>query len=127
MDKYRSFYEILPEVRETPADQREVVSEILNACCNELIRMFSEPVRPTKPMLKKALIYCMDELSIARVCPLNREFGYQLGWFLAEKVSVDLRKGTEKKVWGFWRVEDSEVQIPVRPRNTARKKARMEG
>lgn len=58
----------------------------------------------------------MDALAIAKITAEHREFGYQLGWYLAEKVQVDLKKGTEKKLWGYWRVEGNEVKAPVRPR-----------
>lgn len=52
----------------------------------------------------------MDTLAIANIDTENREFGYQLGWYLAEKVNVDLRKGTEKKIWGYWQIEGNEVK-----------------
>lgn len=58
----------------------------------------------------------MDTLAIANIDTENREFGYQLGWYLAEKVNVDLRKGTEKKIWGYWQIEGNEVKAPVKPR-----------
>ena len=72
---------------------------------------------------------CMDDISIAPVDGENKEFGYQLGWYLAEKVAVNLRKGTEKKVWGYWHIDGEEVKAPIRPRisgKSSRKKAEEE-
>ncbi len=121
VDKFRAFQEILPDVVYSGADERELVNEILDACCRDLLELFRAKKKPTKPVLKKLLILCMDELAVAKINTTNREFGYQLGWYLAEKVSVDLKKGTEKKVWGFWTVEGGEVKPPVRPRISKRK------
>jgi hypothetical protein len=125
VDKYEAFNEILPTVVYSSPFDKEVVSEILNNCCSLLIAEFEISSRPSKPMLKKMLICCMDELTVAPIDAENREFGYQLGWYLAEKVNVDLQKGTERKVWGYWRVEEEEVKIPVRPRFTGRAKPKV--
>ncbi|HTM66469.1 MAG TPA: hypothetical protein VL093_09125 [Flavipsychrobacter sp.] len=61
----------------------------------------------------------MDSLAIAQINAVNREFGYQLGWYLAEKVNINLKKGTEKKLWGYWQIEGNEVKAPVKPRISA--------
>jgi hypothetical protein len=124
VDKYATFKEILPSVIFSSERDKEIVSEILDNCCSSLIKEFEKPARPTKPVLKKMLISCMDELAVAPIDAENREFGYQLGWYLAEKANVDLQKGTEKKVWGYWKVEEEEVKIPLRPRFTGRAKAK---
>jgi len=116
VDKYACFYEVLPSVASSPEDQRLAVSEILNRCCSELIAHFQQSKKPLKPVLRQSLIDCMDRLSIAQISAENREFGYQLGWFLADKVQVNLKTGTEKKIWGYWKVEDSIVRQPIRPR-----------
>lgn len=31
-------------------------------------------------------------------------------------MNVNLKKGTEKKIWGYWQVEGNEVRLPVKPR-----------
>ncbi len=123
VDKYQTFREILPDVIFTDVRERETVSEILDNCCADLIQLLRGPQPATKPVLKKVLILCMDELAVARINTTNREFGYQLGWFLAEKVAIDLKKGTEKKVWGYWQVQAGEVKPPIRPRFSKRHKA----
>jgi hypothetical protein len=124
IDKYEAFKEILPSVVFSSEFDKEMVSEILDNCCSLLIAEFEGSRHPSKPLLKKMLISCMDELTVAPIDSENREFGYQLGWYLAEKANVDLQKGTERKVWGYWRVEENEVKIPLRPRFTGRTKAK---
>ncbi|HRO43637.1 MAG TPA: hypothetical protein PL009_12440 [Flavipsychrobacter sp.] len=116
VDKYESFKEVLPSVIYAPDDQKNTVSEILDGCCDELIGHFRTRKKPIKATLRQSLIECMDALAIAKINSDNREFGYLLGWYLAEKVNVNLKKGTEKKLWGYWHVEGNEVKAPVKPR-----------
>jgi|GEM_PF-751401 len=116
VDKYHTFREILPGIGRAPESQRVIVNELLNHCCSELLQHFTTNKRPSKQLLRQILIECMDALSVASIDAENREFGYQLGWYLAEKVKVNLQRGTEKKLWGYWKVEGNEVKAPVRPR-----------
>ena len=129
VDKYEAFHEILPAVIHTTTEQKEIVCDILDRCCTALLQLLRLPKRPTKSVMKKVLVMCMDDISIAPVDGENKEFGYQLGWYLAEKVAVNLRKGTEKKVWGYWHIDGEEVKAPIRPRisgKSSRKKAEEE-
>jgi hypothetical protein len=119
VDKYEAFHEILPCVLSTSEKEKNVVSEILDSCCAYLLKCYEESERPSKASLKKSLIICMDSLAIAQINAVNREFGYQLGWYLAEKVNINLKKGTEKKLWGYWQIEGNEVKAPVKPRISA--------
>ena len=123
VDKYKSFHEILPSVAQSCEEQKNIVSDILDNCSVELIGILRASKRPSKAELKKELIRCMDEISVAVINAENRDFGYQLGWYLADKVDVNLKKGTEKKIWGYWEVEGSEVHTPVKPRVSGKRKA----
>jgi len=116
VDKYEAFREILPSVALTAESHKTVVAALLDDCATHLLQLFEAPKKPPKLLLRQPLIACMDALSIADIDAENREFGYQLGWYLAEKVNINLGKGTEKKLWGYWRIEDNEVKMPVRPR-----------
>ena len=120
VDKYESFHEILPSVRHTTDEQKRTVSGILDTCSLALLQEFEQPRKPAVKVLKQLLIECMDALSVAPINAENREFGYQLGWYLAEKVQVNLKKGTEKKLWGYWQVEQEQVLMPLRPRVSAK-------
>jgi hypothetical protein len=119
VDKYEAFHEILPGILGASEKEKTIVSEILNNCSTELLRCYQDVERPRKIVLKKCLVICMDALAVADIDAANREFGYQLGWYLADKVDVNLKKGTEKKLWGYWQIEGNEVKAPVRPRISA--------
>ncbi len=99
---------------------KKIVTEILNDCAKELILLFNIPKKPAKTAIKKILQQCMNDLFRAQIDDENREFAYQLGWFLAEKTGVELPKRTEKKVWGYWQISDDEVKI-VKARKTRKK------
>jgi hypothetical protein len=116
VDKYESFHEIHPGTLMATAAQRQTVTIILDACCEELIRLLERLGKTTGSSMKKSLVHCMDELSRAGLDTPNLEFAWELGWYLAEKVSIDLRKGTGRKVWGYWSVESDEVKTIGKPR-----------
>ncbi len=124
VDKYKTFRDALPEVMHEPQEQRAVVTDIVNECCAALLLEFQGSSRPAKPVLRRLLIECMDGLSIAGINAVHREFGYLLGWYLADKAGVNLKKGTEKKIWGYWQIEGNRVYTPVRPRIAPKAKAR---
>lgn len=125
VDKYESFHEVLPAVLGAPVEQRQVVTEIVDRCCTELLNSFQNQDQPSIKLLRQSLIECMDALAIAPISAAHRDFGYQLGWYLAEKARVDLKKGTDRKLWGYWRIEGNEVKPPLRPRIAAKAKERQ--
>lgn len=125
VDKYHTFREILPGIVHAPESQQVIVNELLDHYCSELLQHFTTTKRSSKQVLRQILIECMDALSVAPIDAENREFGYQLGWYLAEKVKVDLQRGTEKKLWGYWQVEGNEVKAPLRPRIAAAVKEKL--
>lgn len=126
VDKYSSFGSILPAAVNTPEEQQQIVSSILDTCCSALLSAFESSKRkPAVATLRPHLVECMDMLSIASINAENREFGYQLGWYLAEKVSVNLGKGTEKKVWGYWQIQGSEVIMPVKPKVSSKAREKV--
>lgn len=108
IDIYATFHEVLPEALYSSLQHKELVSETLKRCCSQLIYLI-ETNAPHKT-LKKALSECMDSLFLAPIDTPSREFGYQIGWFLAEKAGIDLTKGTERKVWGYWKIEQNQVK-----------------
>jgi len=125
VDKYETFREILPSTVFLPKKEREIVSTILDHCAHDLILLLQGNKKGIKKELKQGLIECMDAIAIAPINADNREFGYQLGWYLAEKVQINLKTGTEKKLWGYWLVEGLEVSVPIRPRISNKAKERV--
>lgn len=120
VDKYETFYKILPAVEFSPEDQKSIVSDILNNCCDDFITLHDADKKPLQSSLKKVFIKCMNELTIANIDTPNREFGYELCWYLSEKVGLKLKKTSENKIWGFWKVEEEEVKT-IELRNSKNK------
>lgn len=116
VDKYIGFYEIMPEVLHSDKQQKELVTALLDECCRRLVQLFTTVAKPRKPAIKKPIFHCMDELTLAPLDAVNREFAYQLGWFIADKAGVDLRKGSMRKAWGYWAVQAGEVKVVGNPR-----------
>ena len=116
VDKYASFYEIMPEVVHCSVQQKQWVTSLLDECCRQLIVLFNTHKKPTKTAIKKPIFHCMDELTLAPLDAANREFAYQLGWFIADKSGVDLRKGSMRKAWGYWAIQAEEVRVVGNPR-----------
>lgn len=112
VDKYSAFGEAMPEIRFAAIAEKILVSDILNNCTKELIHLFrtAEKKKPRKTDLKKVLKLHMDILSHAAIDDENREFGYMLCWFLAEKAEVNLPKQTAQKYWGYWQIVNDEVK-----------------
>lgn len=112
VDKYATFYEAMPEIRFADSTQRAIVSDILDNCTKELICLFriAEKKKPRKTDLKKVLQLHMDLIAHSILDEENKEFGYKLCWFLAEKAAVNLPRQTAKKYWGYWQVVNDEVK-----------------
>ena len=53
----------------------------------------------------------MDDISYTKVDELNKDFGYEMCWYIAEKVNVDLRKQTTTKVYGYWTIVEGKLKV----------------
>ncbi len=124
IDKYHNFKNILPGIENTAEDQKEIIVNIVEDCCTDLIRVYNTQRRPTKLMIKKVILRYMDDISYAKVDELNRDFGYELCWYISEKVGINLRKSTDTKVYGYWQVVGEELKIVTkRGKRTQRMKS----
>lgn len=65
----------------------------------------------------------MDELARAAVSATGKDFGYELCWYMAEKAGVNLRKSTDAKIWGYWKVESGKVKVVTTVRKKRTEKA----
>ncbi|MBA3827538.1 MAG: hypothetical protein H0X33_01235 [Taibaiella sp.] len=105
VDKYRTFYKVQPYALFAGDDQHDTVTLLLDDCCRELIKLYeAAKKKPTKTSLKKTCSQCMNELMKAPINTENREFGYELCWYLSEIVQVDLLKTSSSKKWGYKRI-----------------------
>ena len=112
VDKYEAFQKLQPGVVNASALYKETINILLDVCCRDLIALFELAKKPTKLILKQTITRCMNKISKADLDAENRDFGYELCWFLAEKVGLELKRTSENRVWGYWKVNDNEV-IPV--------------
>lgn len=116
LDKYATFGKAQPGIIHANEDQQQVINDILDTCCKELIILIDASKRPTKAILKEVISTQMDNITKAPVNIENRDFGYHLCYFLAEKVGLDLWRSSETKVWGYWSVEEGKVKTVSRMR-----------
>lgn len=115
VDIYDAFHKAQPGIYQSHEDQKTTISEILDNCCRELIRLFETEKKPTKVILRQVIANYMDQITHAPVNTESKDFGYELCWFLAEKVGID-KRSSDTKVWGYWRVEAEEVKAVTRIR-----------
>lgn len=116
MDKYATFGKAQPGIIHSPDDQQEIISNILDACCKELAVEIESSKRPTKTALKSIIIAHMDLIMAAKVNTENKDFGYHLCYFLAEKAGVDIWRYSDTKIWGYWKLEGNKLKTVSRVR-----------
>lgn len=121
LDKYHNFHKIIPGVDNTPDHQKDIVNNLVEDCCTELVRLYSAKKKPTVAVVRSVILKYMDLISYADVNTENRDFGYELCWYIAEKIGITIRKYTDTKVYGYWRVENNRLK-EVTKRGTKGKK-----
>lgn len=101
-DKFATFYRIRPTVLLAEDDQQDTISAILDSCCRELIKLYrAAQKKPTKASLKKECLKCMNSIYKSSVRQENKDFAYELCWYICEIVGVDFKKMTTSKKWGY--------------------------
>lgn len=120
-DKYEAFCEVLPDVFYAIDDQKETISKLLNACAAELISILQNNKKPPKLVLKKVIAKWMDEISLAKVDNTNKDFAYELCWYLSDIIGSKLKLSSESHGWGYWKIAGTEVKTSSKKK--ARKKS----
>lgn len=126
VDKYHTFHKIVPGVDHTPEHQQDEVNNIVEDCCTILIRHYLSKKQPTVAKVRTIILEHMDMISYADVNTENRDFGYELCWYIAEKTGINIKKYTDTKVYGYWKVEENNQLKEVTKRGkkpTPKKKA----
>ena len=59
IDKYRTFYKILPAVIHTTKEDRDMITDLLDESCKKLLQLFKADKKPHRSSLKKAINDCM--------------------------------------------------------------------
>ncbi|MCB9046994.1 MAG: hypothetical protein H6550_12750 [Chitinophagales bacterium] len=110
LDKYHNFHKVVPGVDHSPDEVKDIVNNLVEDCCTELIRHYSGKKKPTVATVRSIIIKYMDLISYTDVNIENKDFGYELCWYIAEKIGITIRKYTETKVYGYWRVENNRLR-----------------
>jgi hypothetical protein len=114
VDKYHTFHRIVPGVDDTTDEQKDILVNIVEDCCTELIRLYNTPKKPLVTLVRSTIIKYMDKISYADLNTENRDFGYELCWYIAEKAGISIRKYTDSKVYGYWKVEGNQLKQVTR-------------
>ncbi|HMK02702.1 MAG TPA: hypothetical protein VK489_00865 [Ferruginibacter sp.] len=123
VDKYRSFFKILPAVVQTTEAERDIVTKLLNKSSKDLIRLFKGEKKPHRSSVKKVINDCMKAIAAAEVNTVNKDFAYEMCWYLSDIAGLDMRKTSASNAWGYWDVLLDEVKvIEYRGRKTINKK-----
>lgn len=120
-DKYHNFHKIIPGVADTPDHEQDTINEIIEDCCTELVRHYLSRKAPTRALVRNIILKHMDLISYAEVNTENKDFGYELCWYIAEKTGVPLRKYTDTKVYGYWKVEGTKLKAVTKRGNKKKK------
>ncbi|OSZ78394.1 hypothetical protein CAP35_09090 [Chitinophagaceae bacterium IBVUCB1] len=121
LDKYATFGKAQAGIIHSPDDQQDIISGILDKCCKELIIEIESSKRAAKTALKTIIARHMDEIMQAPVNTENKDFGYHLCYFLAEKAGVDMWRHSDTKIWGYWKVEENKLKNVTRTRQAKKK------
>ncbi len=111
IDKYHTFHKIVPGVDKAGDEEKEIINNITEDCCTELIRLYNSKRKPTKEKVKKTILKYMDMISYTDVNTESKDFGYELCWYIGEKIGINMRKYSETKVYGYWTLEDDKLKI----------------
>jgi hypothetical protein len=122
IDKYRSFYKILPAVAHTLEHERDIVTTILETSCKELIKLFKAEKKAHKASIKKAINDCMKMIAAAQVSNTNKDFAYEMCWYLSDIAGLDMRRASATNSWGYWDIILNEVKVVQQKAIPARKR-----
>lgn len=117
VDKYHTFHKIIPGVEHSTDEQKDIIVDLVEDCCGELINLFKARKRPTQKTVRETILKYMDRISYAEVNTENKDFGYELCWYIAEKTGINIRRYTESKVYGYWKVEDNKLKTVTKRSN----------
>jgi hypothetical protein len=118
MDKYAVFGKAQSGIIHTNEDQQQIINNILDNCCKELVIEIESVQKPTKSSLKDIITKCMQSIANAEVNTENKDFGYHLCYFLAEKIGLDIWRYSDTKIWGYWKIENGSVKTVKRIRKS---------
>jgi hypothetical protein len=126
-DKYKVFGEVQDGISFTAEDQQKIINQILDNCCNELTGLLRTERKPLKTTLKKIVSAYMDVISLCRADEANKDFAYELCFYLSEIAGLQLKLLSEGKAWGYWKVAADEVKIVKKKKSKTKNKEAAKG
>lgn len=114
VDKYHTFHKIIPGVDCSADDEKDIIVNLLEDCCTALIKLYNAKKKPTIAALRRTIMDFMDEISYTEVSQDNKDFGYEICWYIAEKIDVEVRKYSDSKIYGYWKVQGEKLKIVSR-------------
>lgn len=117
VDKYHTFHRVVPGVDHSTDEQKDMVTNILEDCCTEVIKLYNSAKKPSVVLVRNTILKYMDKISYTDANAENRDFGYELCWYIAEKAGITIRKYTDSKVYGYWKVTENNTLKEVTKRS----------
>lgn len=114
VDKYHTFRNLIPEATTTPESEQDIIINLVEDCCTALIKLYKPKKLPNKKAITSVILKYMDKISYADVNVENKDFGYELCWYIAEKTECNIKKYTNTKVYGYWSVENGKIKPVTR-------------
>lgn len=121
-DKYATFHKMMPGIGHIGDEHKEIISGILDQCCIQLLKAFENKKKPLKAELRDIITQHMNLIFLAPTTEANRDFGYELCWYLSDKIGLNFKLRSDSKVWGYWKVDAGSVKGISRIRQTRKSK-----
>jgi hypothetical protein len=110
-EKYKTFAEAMPGIQFEAKDQQEIIECILNDCCKALMQLLEQNNACSQNSLKEVISTAMNAIEESKAGTFNKDFGYELCWYLSDVVGLKYKINSERKPWGYWKVAQKEVVI----------------
>ena len=110
-EKYKTFAEAMPGIQFEAKDQQEIIEKILNDCAKSLMQLLEQNSKCSQNTLKEVITAAMNAIEQSKANTFNKDFGYELCWYLSDTVACKYKINSERKPWGYWKVAEKEVVI----------------
>lgn len=109
-DKYATFYKMMPGIEHIGDEHKEIITDILDECCMHLLKALENERKPLKAELRGIITQHMNRIFLSPTTEENRDFGYELCWYLSDKIGLNFKLRSDSKAWGYWKVDAGSVK-----------------
>ncbi len=100
----------MPGIEHIGDEHKEIISGILDQCCIQLLKAFENKQTVLKSELRNIITQHMNHIFLAPTTEENRDFGYELCWYLSDKIGLNFKQRSDSKAWGYWKVDAGSVK-----------------